>query len=89
MALKKSIMSEFGVPAEYWHIGAKQEDFRGGGLDVTMFGYASQEARTVGRNPMSVARFTLTGQEYSPDMAREVIYAAAKNRPEFAGAEDC
>lgn len=50
---------------------------------------APPEAVEPGPDPVTVARFTLTGQEYSPDMAREVIYAAAKNRPEFAGAEDC
>lgn len=89
MALKKSIMSEFGVPAEYWHVGSKQEDFRGGSVEVTLFGFASQEARASGKNPMSVGRFTLTGQDYTPDMPREAIYAAIKNRPEFDGAEDC
>ena len=53
MALLKSIPTDFGINAEYWNIGAVQEDFKGKGTEVTFYGYATKEARDEGKQPLS------------------------------------
>ena len=51
MALIKSIPTDFGISAEYWNIGAVQEDFKGQGTEVTFYGYATEQARQEARQP--------------------------------------
>lgn len=89
MALKISITTDFGVPAEYWNVGAYQEDFKGKGAQVTLYGYLNEEARTAGKQPLAAANIQLTGEKYSADMVREDIYAVLKTLPEYANAVDC
>jgi hypothetical protein len=36
MALIKEIDTDYGIPANYWNIGAVQEDFKGKGTEVTL-----------------------------------------------------
>lgn len=88
MALIKAIPTEFGIDANYHHIGAVQEDFRGRGTEVTLYGYASAEARAQGRQPMLAAKVTLTGADYIAGADRAALYEIIKQRPEFAGAVD-
>jgi hypothetical protein len=89
MALLKSIDTDFGVSAEYWNIGAIQEDFKGRGTEVTFYGYATKEAREVGAQPLSAGKITIAGDEYVAGSDRAALYATIKQRPEFEGATDC
>lgn len=88
MALIKSIMTEFGVEANYWSIGAVQEDFKGRGTEVTFYGYASKEARDAGKQPLSAGKVQIAGDEYVAGADRAALYAIIKQKPEFEGATD-
>lgn len=88
MALIKSIMTEFGCTANYWHIGAVQEDFKGKGTEVTFYGYASKEARDAGKQPLSAGKVQIAGDDYVAGADRQTLYATIKQKPEFEGAED-
>ena len=88
MALIKEIMTDYGVPALYWNIGAVQEDFKGQGTEVTFYGYASKEAREAGKQPLSAGKVQIAGDEYVAGADRQVLYAIIKQKPEFEGAED-
>jgi len=88
VALIKSIDTEFGIPATYWNIGAVHEDFKGKGTEVTFYGYASQEARFAGKQPLSAGKFQIVGDEYVAGADRAALYSIIKQKPEFADAED-
>lgn len=88
MALIKSIPTDYGVPAEYWNIGAVQEDFKGKGTEVTFYGYASKEARDAEKQPLSAGKVQVAGDEYVAGADRAALYAIIKLRPEFEGAVD-
>jgi hypothetical protein len=86
MALIKSIDTDYGIPATYWNIGAVQEDFKGQGTEVTFYGYASQEAREAGKQPLSAGKVQIAGSEYVAGADRAALYAIIKQKPEFDGA---
>ena len=88
MALLKSIPTDFGINAEYWNIGAVQEDFKGKGTEVTFYGYANKQAREDGKQPLSAGKMQIAGDEYVAGADRAALYAIIKQRPEFEGAED-
>jgi len=88
MALIKSIMTDYGVLANYWNIGAVQEDFKGQGTEVTFYGYASKEAREAGKQPLSAGKVQIAGNEYIAGADRAALYSIIKQKPEFEGAED-
>lgn len=88
MALLKSIPTDFGINAEYWNIGAVQEDFKGQGTEVTFYGYANKQAREDGKQPLSAGKVQIAGDEYVAGADRAALYAIIKQRPEFEGAED-
>jgi hypothetical protein len=88
MALIKSIMTDYGVPAAYWNIGAVQEDFKGQGTEVTFYGYSSKEAREAGKQPLSAGKVQIAGEEYVAGADRAALYSIIKQKPEFEGAED-
>jgi hypothetical protein len=88
MALLKSIPTDFGINAEYWNIGAVQEDFKGQGTEVTFYGYANKEAREEGKQPLSAGKVQIAGDEYVAGADRAALYAIIKQRPEFEGSED-
>lgn len=88
MALIKSIVTDFGVPATYWNIGAVQEDFKGKGTEVTFYGYASKEARDSGNQPLSAGKMQIAGEQYIAGADRAQLYSVIKQRPEFEGAQD-
>ena len=88
MALLKEVETEFGVPCKYFNIGAVQEDFKGKGTEVTLYGYASKEARDAGKQPMSAGKVQIAGDEYVAGADRAALYAIIKQKPEFEGAED-
>jgi len=83
MALLKTIQTEYGVPAEYWNIGAVHEDFKGRGTEVTIYGYASAEARQLDKQPLSAGKIQLTGEEYIVGADRATLYAIIKQKIEF------
>jgi hypothetical protein len=88
MAINISINTDFGVSATYWNIGAYQEDFKGEGAEVTIYGYASQATRQAGHQPLSAAKVQFSGADYIPDATREQIYNIIKQKPEFTGCTD-
>ena len=88
MALIKAIPTDFGLDATYWNIGAVQEDFKGRGTEVTFYGYANQQARIDGKQPLSAGKVQIAGDEYIADADRAALYAIIKQRPEFEGATD-
>jgi hypothetical protein len=88
MALIKSIDTEFGIPATYWNIGAVHEDFKGKGTEVTFYGYASKEAFTIGKQPLSAGKIQITGGDYIAGADRATLYETIKLKPEFEGAVD-
>ena len=63
MALLKSIPTDFGINAEYWNIGAVQEDFKGRGTEVTFYGYANQQARQDGKRDCLLNAVAVHGVE--------------------------
>jgi hypothetical protein len=88
MALIKSIDTDYGIPATYWNIGAVQEDFKSQGTEVTFYGYASKEAREVGKQPLSAGKVAISGAEYVAGADRAALYSIIKQKPEFDGAMD-
>lgn len=88
MALIKSIPTDFGINAEYWNIGAVQEDFKGRGTEVTFYGYANEQARQDGKQPLSAGKVQIAGDEYVAGADRAALYAIIKQKPEFEGAQD-
>lgn len=89
MALGKSINTDFGVDATYWNIGACAEDFKNGGVEVTLYGYANEQSRLDGKQPMSIAKVQFTGDRYTPDCSRAELYEKIKQHDvTFADALD-
>lgn len=88
MALLKSIDTDYGISAEYWNIGAVQEDFKGKGTEVTIYGYASKEARDAGKQPLSAGKVQIAGGDYVAGADRAALYALIKQKPEFKNAKD-
>lgn len=88
MALIKSIPTDFGINAEYWNIGAVQEDFKGRGTEVTFYGYANKQARDEGKQPLSAGKVQIAGEEYVAGADRAALYVIIKQKPEFEGAQD-
>jgi hypothetical protein len=88
MALIKSINTDYGILAQYWNIGAVQEDFKGKGTEVTFYGYASKEARDAGKQPLSAGKVQIAGDEYVAGADRAALYSIIKQKPEFDGAQD-
>ena len=88
MALIKSISTDFGINAEYWNIGAVQEDFKGKGTEVTFYGYANKEARDEGKQPLSAGKVQIAGDEYVAGADRSALYAIINLKSEFEGAVD-
>lgn len=85
MAILKKIPTNYGVDANYWNIGAVQEDFKGKGTQVTMYGYLDKGARSNGAQPLAAANIQLVGAEYICGATREELYAIIMAKPEFEG----
>jgi hypothetical protein len=85
MALLKTVDTDFGIPAEYWNIGAVQEDFKGKGTEITFYGYASKEARASGKQPLSAGKVQIAGDDYVAGADRAALYAIIKPSYIFSG----
>lgn len=88
MAIHKTKNTEYGVNANYWNIGAIQEDIRNGGVEVTLYGYTDKAASNAKMQPLSAAKITVVGADYTPEMKRPELYAYIKRMPEFADGTD-
>ncbi len=88
MGLKLVKESDFGVDVAYWNIGAKAEDFKAGGKQITLFGYLNKEARDSGAQPMMATQVTIANGLYVPDQNRDGDYLAIKRLEEWKNAED-
>jgi len=88
MALIKLVDTDFGIPATYWNIGAVQEDFKGKGIEITFYGYASKDAREADKQPLSAGKVQIAGDEYVAGADRQALYQIIKQKPEFDGAQD-
>lgn len=86
MALSISIPTEFGIPATYWRLGEYHEVF-GVRAVAVMDGFAHTDPADTD-TPLATRAFEILGEQYAPGMDRAAIYAVAKLRPEFAGAQD-
>lgn len=88
MALKKAIPSDFGINAEYWNVGSIQEDFKGAGVQVTLYGYLDQASRLAGKQPLASAVLNIVGPKYKADFTRADAYANVKTEDKFVDAID-
>lgn len=89
MALLKLIPTEFGINAEYWNIGAVQEDFKGKSTEITLYGYASKQTRENGSQPLTAGKMQISGDDYVADADRAALYKIIKQKPDFEGSKDC
>ena len=90
MGFRKSIDTEFGVPATYWNIGGKQEDFKGSGVELTMYGWTDKAARDAAKQPLASGTTRFAGDDYAnvADASRANLYRALKATDAWTGAED-
>jgi len=88
MALRMIIETDFGVPAEYWNIGGYGEDYKGGGSEVILYGWANKQARMDNKQPLAIRKIQFTGPNYTPDMKRPALYARVKQNEGFVRSED-
>jgi len=88
MALRIDIEHESGGSVSYWNIGAIQEDFKGKGTEITVYGYPTETARRQEKQPLSAKKFNFAGDEYVAGADRSVYYAKLKQMPDFEGAVD-
>jgi hypothetical protein len=94
MALLKNIeIDGSGIAATYWRVYRVDATFApsgGAAINVTFDGWADAAARTGGKNPVPRSQRTILIEMDGDvdEMSKPLIYAAAKNSPEFVGAED-
>lgn len=88
MALNKAIHTDFGIDANYWNIGAVQEDFKGQGAQITLYGYLDAAARLAGKQPLAATQLTLVGADYVADADRATLYGVIKTKEGFEGSSD-
>lgn len=90
MALQKSMPTEFGdsVSATYWNIGSYHDDFKNKGANVTMYGYANQDARTAEKQPLSAWKYSVPPKDYIAGMTRADVYNLVKTLPEWGDSID-
>lgn len=89
MGLRLTCQTDYGITADYLHIGATLNEFSTQMCQVTLLLYANYDARMAGGKPLGSHNIALSGAEYPGDVGRAALYAAVKLRQEFAAAEDC
>lgn len=88
MALEMNVNTEFGIVANYIHIGAIMMEYPSKMCQVTLLVYATKETRDAGAKPMGSMLVSLANDEFPGDVDRAKIYEILKNRSEFADAKD-
>lgn len=79
MALLRSIETDFGVEASYWHVLALQVNRVQQGVQVTMAGYIDARTRAAGHRPIAVMTLSLDRADF-PGNADGVRYDAIYDR---------
>jgi hypothetical protein len=95
MALRKSIDSNYGVPATYWHILRTDVNWKTLRASIEVVGYVSQEARRTNKEQVlsKIVNIDISGMVFIPmqnlfELA-SIVYGFVKLQiPEFADAED-
>ena len=83
MALSKSIATPFGLPATYWRITRQNENFNGF-TEVYLSGYANQETRQSGAEPLDIKVYSFDLR----DVTRQDAYAQIAATDFFADATE-
>ena len=95
MALRKSIDSNFGVAATYWHILRTDVNWKTLRANLEVVGYVNEEARRTNKEQVlsKVVNIDISGMAFIPmnslfELA-SIVYGFVKLQiPEFADAED-
>jgi len=85
MALLKHINSGFGFDATYWKIAESNTNFIAGTVDVTLYGYVTQETRTSGCEPLIKTGVSLP---ISNELDRKFLYNLIKTTKDFEDSID-
>lgn len=88
MALLIEKQTPFGIPASYWRIISAQIDFGRNEMKVFMAGYASEDARNAGADPLIQEQVNFDAQTFAPDQPRNIVYAEVKRLDGWSGAAD-
>jgi hypothetical protein len=92
MALKKEIVTDHGVTAEYHRITEINADYARRTLSVKLDLYLNKVARDLGSKSLQYALFHFNGDQFPEDVAdmepRAVLYGLLKQQHGFGDAED-
>lgn len=88
MALSKSVMTPYGVPATYHHVCEVNWDKTSPKMRVQLASYATPDARNAeGGIPLGRVNLMLDATPDLPPIAD--LYEQIKGQPEWSDAEDC
>jgi len=82
MALKKKIMTRYGIECEYWKIIYAQLDYRTKTISFDMAGYTNQEARLANHEPVERRNYYGQIEQFTENDIRIDLYNHLKNPPE-------
>lgn len=89
MALKKQIMSEFGVKANYWKITRIDQQYNSQIIAFQIEGFSDENARNDNAKPLAVGTYLVPARLYKNEVDRAYIYGLLKTAdPEFGNADD-
>ncbi|WP_353862023.1 hypothetical protein [Azospirillum formosense] len=79
MALIKSIPTDFGIDARYWHIYSVDHNRQQQAAQVVLAGYLDESVRRAGHRPLATLTLMLAGSDY-PGTPQGLDYAALYER---------
>jgi|YNPBryulayer2012_1023412.scaffolds.fasta_scaffold00014_93 hypothetical protein len=82
MALKKKIMTRYGIECEYWKIIYAQIDYRTNAISFDVAGYPNQEARLANHEPVERRNYYGQLEQFTENDIRIDLYNHLKNPPE-------
>jgi len=88
MAITKTIDTELGVAATYFHINRRDIYDTDGVVDIGVRGYVSEEARFAGRENVFTWAKRYDLREGQHEVTKAEAYALIKQEEIFAGAQD-
>lgn len=89
MALKKQIMSDFGVKASYWKITRIDQQYSSQIIAFQIEGYSDEAARNANAKPLAVGTYLVPQRLFKNEVDRAYIYGLLKDAdPEFGNADD-
>lgn len=83
MALKKPILTDYGIEVIYWRIGSINDSFHGQ-IQILLEGYLNEESRKARKTPLERITVYVEGVE----LKRSEIYLMLKSHLNFQNAED-